>query len=234
LSYIFIITSNKLTGCSNEAGSYFFGNKITNTNKFSVSYNAINLEKYRYNIFTREKLRKKYRVDGCKVIGYVGRFSNEKGIEFLLSIFSELIKIDCDYRLLLIGGSGNRVSEVEKFCNGIYGKYVIKTGVVPNVNEYLQMMDLYLGPSLYEGLGISFIESQAAGLMCVASDVIPVETKVTNKIKIISLKKTKIEWAVYINEIINYKRYDTYLEMNKSEYSIAKAIRKIYLLYGIK
>lgn len=110
---------------------------------------------------------------------------------------------------------------------------VIFTGVISNVNDFMQIMDIFVFPSHFEGLGMVVIEAQAAGLPCIVSDTVPSEAHVTNLIKSLSLSLSATEWANEIlnSEIIN-NRLDAYIEVKKSGYNIAESSEFLEKFYS--
>ena len=151
--------------CSDRAAVWMFGKN--NSHNYVLINNGIEVDKYSYN----ETIRDKYRIElGCDkntlVIGHVGRFVRQKNHAFLIEIFNELIKIRPNSRLLLIG-TGPLKGKIEAIVkNKNIEMNVIFAGEKSNVNDYMQAMDMFILPSLYEGLPIAGIEAQASGLRC--------------------------------------------------------------------
>ena len=222
------IYATDLLACSNAAGKWMFGEKL-----FQVLHNAININDYRYSTKISQKVRKQFNIDNEIVIGHVGRFDSQKNHEFLIDIFVECVKKNPDVMLMLVGdGEGKRKIEEKVKRIGISSK-VIFTGVRTDVNELMQAMDVFVFPSRYEGLPVTMIEAQAAGLPCVISDHISEECIVTSDL--ISVKKLSgpaSEWAECILEKVKGGRRDALEEIEKSGYDIeieAKKLEQIYL-----
>ncbi|MDY0276998.1 MAG: glycosyltransferase [Acholeplasma sp.] len=226
---LYKLLGNYFTGCSAEAAQYFFGKNIVKKHNYSISYNAINYEIFDYNIPNRIKMRKLLSLENLKVMIYVGRFSQEKGIDFIVDILKYLVSIDESYHLLLIGGTAN---DLYFNIDSNIQKHITFLGTVSNVYDYLQAADVYVGPSKNEGLGISFIEAQAAGLLVFASDRVPIETKVTSKIVYCSLDIGFIEWGKIINDNINYKRVSEINSFKKSEYDLTLNVLSLTKIYN--
>ena len=116
---------------------------------------------------------------------------------------------------MLIGDGENRKAIMNKIDKLKLNSNVILLGLKSNIPEYLCAMDVFLFPSLYEGLGISLIEAQASGLISFASEkVIPQEVKITNLVNFISLNLSAKEWAEKIMDV------DTTSIEKRKEYSI--------------
>lgn len=192
--------SNLNLACSIEAGNFLFKQE-----KFTIMKNGIPLEKYLFNNEHRKKIREKYCLlnKGEILVGHVGRFDDAKNQKFVLEVFHKFNQEIPTSKLILIGeGKDKNTIEFEAKQKGIFDK-VIFTGSISNVNEYMSAMDFFLFPSKYEGFGIVALEAQASGLPVLASDVIPRETKVTDRIFYYSLEKTAFEWKNKMVEIIN-------------------------------
>lgn len=205
--------------CSKEAGEWLFGEK-----KFYIIPNAIPIKKYKVDSTTRERLRKEINCENKKIIGHVGRFTYEKNHKFLLNIM-EAIKY-CDDIILLLIGEGPLYKEIEEQSHGLN---IIFLGAQSNVNEWLMAMDLFVIPSIYEGLGIVSIESQASGLPTLCSFGLPKEIMITNQAKFIEVKNVNL-WITEIlrsNENNILKRQNINKELLDNEYNISKSVIRI-------
>ena len=160
-------------GCSLQAGIDRFGSRVAHSDRFSVLNNGIQVEKFEYNAKTREKIRKELNIDDATyLLGHVGRFQFAKNHDFLIDVFSELHKREPQSKLLLIGDGELRKPIQKKVEDLGLVDAVIFGGLTDKVHEYLQAMDCFVFPSIFEGLGISLIEAQTAGLPCIVSDAI--------------------------------------------------------------
>ena len=110
---------------------------------------------------------------------------------------------------------------------------IILTGMKMNVNDYLSAMDCFVFTSLYEGLGMVLIEAQAAGLPCICSNRVPVETKVTQNIEYVDIDEPVSKWALKINNIekTDRKSEDIYNDIKKNGYDINTETNKLYDIY---
>lgn len=186
--------------CSKLAGEWLFGKKFLKKHKLTIINNAINIDKYRYNAITREKIRKELNVEDKFIIGHIGRFCYQKNHDFLINVFYEVQKRDKTAVLLLIGEGELEDSIKEKVKRlGIANK-VIFLGTTDKVEDYLQAMDVFVLPSRFEGLPVVGIEAQASGTRCIFSKNITSEVNLTNNVKFIGLDEKIEEWA---EEIIN-------------------------------
>lgn len=217
-----------LFACSQEAGEWMF-----NTNDFKVLNNAIDAKKYSFNAVIRKDKRKEFNIfDDSIMIGHVGRFFPQKNHSFLIDIFNDFHSINPNSYLMLIGEGDLKASIIEKVKELHLEDYVIFTGLRSDVNELLQAMDVFLFPSLYEGLPVSIVEAQAAGLPCLISDKVPIECKKTDLVYQINLNDPVDVWADKVNELSHIQRRDTYEDIKNAGFDIienAKWLENFYL-----
>lgn len=224
--------SDYLFACSNKAGKWLFGKNFIKKDNYKVIKNAIDIEKYTFNEVKRNEIRKKLNIQNKFVVGHVGSFTYPKNHKFLIDVFHEIQKQEEDSVLLLIGDGVLRSQIEEQIKNFGIDNKVIMTGVVSNVNDYMQAMDVFVFPSIFEGLGMAVIEAQAAGLQCIVSENIPKEAYITDQIKNISLHK---KYKIWVNQILKYtdlKRKNEYEKLKNNGYyinDVASALEKFYL-----
>ncbi len=202
--------------CSTEAGKYLYGK-----NEFKIIPNAIEIARFKFNKNIRDKIRLQYKWDNKIVLGHVGRFNDQKNHKFLIEIFKRLLDINDQYYLCLCGDGENRQSIEKQISDMNLNDKVLLMGNIANVNELYQAFDLFLMPSLYEGLPVSGIEAQASGLNCIFSDTITHEVALLpDKVKFISLSQSSDTWADIINSTVGYDRIDTTEIIKNAGYDI--------------
>jgi glycosyltransferase involved in cell wall biosynthesis len=137
------------------------------------------------------------------VVGHVGRFEAQKNHRFLLQIATELCKQDPRMVLLLIGEGPLRCDIEESVAQQGLSDRIIFAGSRPDVPQLMQgAMDLFLLPSLYEGLGLVLIEAQAAGLPCLIADNVPQEAEVVKSlIQRISVSQSVTDWVAAVRAV---------------------------------
>ncbi len=219
-------------GCSQVAGEWLFGKKICASDRYFNVRNAIDAEKYIYDSSIAKEVRSEFGyTDNDFVIGHVGRFSEPKNHTFLLDIFYEVHKKNPKYKLLLVG-DGELRGEIEKRIKE-YGikSAVTLTGVRTDVNRLMMGMDLFLFPSLYEGLGIVMIEAQAAGCPCIASNGVPEEAKISDLVMFNSLEFPKTTWMESIYECKRVEREKMYNVIVDKGYDIIQSAKWIQQFY---
>lgn len=215
--------------CTEHAGRWLFGNKEFDKGNVYVLNNAIDLEKFKYDEAKRKKKRKELSIpNNALVIGHIGRFMKQKNHEFLIDVFSEIHKKDGN-SILLLAGQGPLMEELKKKVEELkLLNSVIFLGQRDDVADLYQAFDVFMLPSLYEGLGIVLIEAQCAGLPSFASTEVPEIAKVSNILDFINLTTSKEIWADIILQSINdYKRKDYVKDCQKCGYDIKKEIKKL-------
>lgn len=200
--------ATNLFACSKEAGDWMFSGR-----EFRVMSNAIVAEDYRYSLETRKRMREQLGIKDELVIGNVARFHPQKNHKFLIDVFSCIVKERPDAKLLLVGGGDGESSLRKKVEDLDLKDQVMFLGVRSDIPELLQAMDLFVFPSLYEGLGIAALEAQAAGLPCFLSDGVPKECAVTEQVTYLSLEQSAHQWANAILKVVSQNR-DTEANIN--------------------
>ena len=181
--------ANHFWSCSRLASKWLYEDEIINSDKFKVINNAIDIEKFDYN----EDIRKKYREDmNLKdkfVLMNVGRFNIQKNHHFLIDVFNEVRKEINEAKLLLVG-VGELEDEIKDKVSKLgLNDYVEFLGTRNDVNNLMQASDIFLMPSLFEGLPVSAVEAQASGIRCILSDKITDEIKITDLVEFLDIDK---------------------------------------------
>ena len=176
--------------------------KVSNT---QVVYNGIDVNRFRKVKEDKDSIRQSLGIPvGTFLIGHVGRFSDAKNHRFIIEVFKELKSIH-EKAILMLVGSGPLKEEIRQ----VVKKYSLESNVIfleqrNDIERLLKAMDVFLFPSIYEGLPVSLIEAQAAGLRCVSSDCITEEAFLTPKTNVLSLNAPISEWVNALLEP-NYK-----------------------------
>lgn len=200
---------NYYFACSEKAGEWLFGKKAILNKQVTVLNNAVDLDLFKYNESVRHEMREKLGIENKVVIGHIGRFNLQKNHKFLIDIFNEINKINKNTVLLLVG-TGNMMDDIKLKVNKLGLKDSVKfLGLRNDVSKLMQSMDMFLFPSLFEGLPVVLVEAQASGLKCVASTGITKEANITKSIEFIDLKLQAKEWA---NKILS-------LDISRQDYT---------------
>ena len=215
--------------CSELAGRWLFGDKEYDKRNVYLLNNAIDLDKFKYNAKIRKEKRKELNIkDDTLVIGHVGRFVATKNHTFLIDIFNEIHKKN-DSAILLLAGQGPLQEELKNkvYELGLASK-VKFLGQINDTYKLYQALDIFVLPSLYEGLPVVGVEAQATGLLCELSNDITKETKVLNTTRFISLNISVEEWAkIILDDYSKFKRHDTTSEITKNNFNIKTETKKL-------
>lgn len=218
------VSTNRLA-CGTEAGKFLFGNK-----SFDIIPNAVDSEHFIYSFETRRKKRKELGINNELVVGHVGRLSYQKNHKFLIKIFDELVRLKSDALLLLIG-VGEKEAEIRAQVKslGLENK-VLFLGNRSDVSELYQAMDVFVLPSLFEGVPVVGIEAQFADLPCIFSDNVPDEVKFNPKTSFMSLNLSPSDWA---DAIISIQASDVRNPLNNtdSRYEITNSVHLLQDYY---
>ncbi len=164
--------------CSKKSGEFMFPKSVQN--EVQIWHNAIDTDRFSKNEKLRLKSRKQLNIESNYVIGHIARICKEKNQEFLLKIFSEVLKKNKNAKLLFIGDGQDKENLISLAKQlGIFNN-VIFLGEQFETEKYYNAMDVFCLPSLYEGLGLVLIEAQSCGVPCVTSINVPKESDVTN------------------------------------------------------
>ncbi|MDT2670808.1 glycosyltransferase family 1 protein [Enterococcus dongliensis] len=218
LSHLLLTNATDFLAVSQEAGQNLFEG-----HSFEIVHNGIDLNLYKKQTFEKEEKRIELGIPlEAFVIGNIGRLEKQKNQKYLLNIFASLIKQKKDSYLLLIGEGSLRLELEQKIRDLGIEKNVRMLGERNDIPDLLAIMDVFVMPSLYEGLPMVGLEAQAAGLKLVLADTISKDTKVTENVCFISLNKTYEQWVEsimqhpYINNITDeLQSYDVSYTANQ-------------------
>lgn len=220
--------------CGEEAGDWLYGKK--NRDKVIVMNNAIDAKAYTYDAKKSLEMKEALGVLDKTVIGHVGRFFAQKNHPFLIDIFNEIHKKDSNTVLLLVGGGelddSLKNQMKQKVADLGLSDCVQFLGVREDVSDVMQAFDLFLLPSLFEGLPVTMVEAQASGLPCVISDKVPIQCDITGNVKVVALEDSPQKWADVVLEFVGeFERKDTFDKIQKAGFDIkenAKWLEEFY------
>lgn len=190
-----------LFACSDNAGRWLYGDDVGKRQNYILLKNAIDSQKYIYTPEIATKIRKEFGIEDRFVVGHIGRMFFAKNHPYLLEIFKAFLQKNENSVLLLVGDGPSRKEIEEKAQTLGIREKVIFTGVRSDVNEVLQAMDMFVFPSIYEGLPVTVIEAQATGLPCLISDAVTDEVCITDLVTRYSLNESPQNWAEKITEL---------------------------------
>lgn len=204
--------------CGSEASKWLFGRKLAE--KAIMLNNAIHAERYAYNPKMRDEVRQKMGWENQFVVGDVARFSPQKNHLYLLRLFEALLRKKNNALLVLVGAKEELYNEVASYVeqNGLNNK-VEFLGSRDDVAELMQGMDVYCSPSLFEGLSLSMVEAQAAGLRVVTSDNVPRQVQLIPELmEFLPLTISPDAWVDVL--LKRYNRRDTFDEIVHSGFDV--------------
>lgn len=220
--------ANAYSACSDEAGRYLFGDS-----PFELINNGICLDDYAYSVNDREALRAELGIsENAPVIGCVGRFVKQKNYLFAIDVFAAYVKDVPEARLVILGGGEERRTVEDKITSlGLSGK-VFLPGIRSDVARFYSVFDVFFMPSLYEGLPISAVEAQAAGLPCVFSSNVPIESDIVGNASFIDCGSSLEEWISGLSRAIRDGR-EMYARnrLAKAGYSVEANAEKLMEYY---
>lgn len=223
-----------LFACSNIAGESLFGKCGIANKKFRIIRNAIEADRYVYNEEVRKKIRSEYSIDDKSIVyGTVGRLAESKNLLFLVDVFYEIHKMDSNSMFWLIGEGPMRIDLENKIASYDAQSYIKLLGEQSNIPNLLQALDCFVFATVYEGLGIVAVEAQAADLITIVSDAVPIEAQITDGFKYIELDKSALEWAEIIKTTMDDRRNrkDVRAELIDKGYDIKEAAKTLCSIY---
>lgn len=208
--------------CSLDAASFMYGSDISDV---QIINNGIDVKKYTFDPDRRENLRSNYQLSNNFIIGCVARMSAPKNLFFLLNVFKKVSDQDKSSKLVLVG-EGPLRNDLEESVNKLkISDKVIFLGNRDDVPDLMQMFDVFVLPSIFEGLGLVNIEAQAAGLPCVVSTGVPYAAKILDSFTFLDLNDSLETWAKKILEFRSFIRDNTYSKIETAHYDIVESAR---------
>ncbi|OUM20304.1 glycosyltransferase [Butyricicoccus porcorum] len=197
--YLIQKEATDLIACSKSAGESRFGSK-----DFRVMRNVIDTDRFQYRSDARNCIRSGLNITNKVVVGVVGRFAAQKNPGFLVHCFAEYVKIESRAFLLWVGdGELKQRVEQELHRLSLDDRYYF-AGRKAEVEDWYAAMDLFFLPSVFEGMGIVFLEAQCTGLPCLGSNHVPVETEVTELMHRLDLNLPEKVWALEMKKITDH------------------------------
>ncbi|PEL07039.1 glycosyltransferase family 1 protein [Bacillus sp. AFS017336] len=224
-----------LFACSQEASQWLFSKR---SNDSLILKNGIEYERFQFSLQMREKMRDELTISkGAYVIGHIGRFNHPKNHLFLLEIFAGILKKMPHAVLVLVGGGVLQTKIESKIKELGIEKYVKLLGIRDDIPKILQVMDIFVFPSLHEGLPVTLIEAQGASLTCIVSDIITDEVDMEmGLIQYCSLSE-KEKWIekILVEAKKSFPRIDVEGALNQKGYNIRETAvftQKTYISLG--
>ena len=221
--------------CSNLAAYNRFGRRIAcSTEKCCILKTAINADEFAFHSEDRNEARIEFGVEGKLCVGTVGRICPEKNPAGIIHIIEKCVQRNNNFKFLWCGDGELRKSVELEIAKRNLKDHVIFLGVRNDVNRILCAMDVFILPSLYEGLANAAIEAQASGLPCLCSDTVDKETRAIELCQFIPLDDYD-KWAdAVMKSTICENRENYFFEVKKAGYDIREAAQYLSGLYQSK
>lgn len=222
--------ANICLACSTEAGHYLFGDK-----QFYLAKNAIDSRRFSFDGNLRKNARKALGIDPHQlIVGHVGRFNLQKNHRFLVEVFSEIVKLVPDSFLLLVG-TGELEKSIRELVasKGLESKVKFQS-VTDEPEMFYAAMDVFVLPSLFEGLPLVGIEAQCNGLPCFFSSEITREVAISNQARFLDLEDGVSAWARAIVDAACCGNRTGYSDLVANHgFDCAENTRKMQLFYRL-
>lgn len=220
--------------CSDLAASWLFPDEVVRERRYLVLKNGIELAPYRLDESKRKAKRRELGLGDELVLGCVGRLVEQKNVGFAIDVLGRLVERVPNARLYLVGDGDRRAALEAQVREKGLRDHVAFLGSRHDIPELMQVLDVLLMPSLFEGLGIVLVEAQAASLPCVASDNVPTEAALGGRVAFLSLDEPLDKWADRILEAAAAPRTDTSDAVRNSGYTIEESAKELAALYGAR
>lgn len=231
------IFSTNFLACSDAAGRYLFGDNIVDNKKYKILPNYIDYEKF-INSNDKNKIRLEIGIkEDDIVIGHIGRFITAKNHTFLIDVANEMIQKNSKVKLILVGTGDFEEQIKEKVKKLGIDSNVYFLGVRDDIPSILKSMNLFILPSISEGLGLVLLEAQASQIPCLVSEAIQPEVDLgVNLVNKINLSCGKEEWARKAFDIIeknNNKNINIVSAVKEKRYDLNSILDNLKVIYNL-
>lgn len=228
--------ANEMAACGELAGKWMFGENAFRNGKVKIINNAVHTEKFLFSAEKRELLRKEMGWENKLVIGHVGRFDIPKNHLRMIDILKQMTDVHKEIVLCLVGPKEGLYSQVvEKIQKEGLENNVYFAGKQEDICRYLSAMDVFLFPSIFEGVPFALIEAQTNGLACVMSDAVSEEVVVfSDRVRRLSLQDDDSVWAENVEEMGRLKRVEATIikeKLTQAHFNIENEAERLKKLY---
>ena len=239
LKLLIKFNANMYCACGQESAISAFGKKFCYKKQIKILTNSIDVEKY-IDVDEEEvkTIRKKLNIGNTtKIIGHVGRIDREKNHKFIIKIAQKLIENNEDFLIVLVG-AGPMLDEIRLEVKKLNLSNNVKfLGVRKDINLLMNLFDVFILPSIYEGLPLVTVEAQAAGKRCIVSEAVSNEIDMgLNLVKQLPINEESLElWKKEVMMIkeSNLDKKEVLSKLTLRGYNVKTNINKLYKLYGL-
>lgn len=220
------VAANVKLAPSMLAAEYTFGKRHAHKN-VHLMHNGVDLDVFHFDAEGRRNIQEEFSIQGRFVVGHIGRLHKQKNHRYLLEVFRGIRQCRPDAVLLLVG-IGELEDTIRKWVRELkLEDVVIFTGQRFDIPQLLSAMDVFVFPSLHEGMPNTVIEAQATGLPCVIADTITPEANITGLVTYLPLTESKDAWVDTALSVATEERRDTSSDFVSRGYDIKVVARDL-------
>lgn len=224
--------ANCYVACSSEAADFLYGKYSKMRKEAVIICNAVNTSDFYYDVSQRKQLRKRYKIQDEAVLLHVSNFSKIKNTDFLANVITKSAKLNKQMKFVFVGDGPERKRFQDVLMKSNLENRCIFTGRISDVINYFNLADLFLLPSIKEGLPVTAVEAQACGLPCLLSETITKECSSGNVAFLPLVENIWIRYICGFTSLNDDERSKCVETFQNSHLTIENAIQKIENLYG--
>ena len=192
--------------CGEDCGRWQFGDKAFEHGNVDVFKTAIDSRINAYSPSVRVETRSELGIgENDLTVGFIGRFAPQKNPIFIMQIMKEILRLRPSAKMILIGDGGLRDAMFSILDPDVCGS-VIYLGRTENIVKFYQAIDVFLLPSLYEGLPVVGLEAQCAGCTVLFSEEITREASFCENAFFYPLSEGAAKWAEKVIELYDERK----------------------------
>ncbi|MGL6058581.1 MAG: glycosyltransferase family 1 protein [Culicoidibacterales bacterium] len=231
--------ATKLLYCSEAAGAYLYGSKALTSKKSAYFGNVIEYDRFlQVDEQVVETFKAEYQLQNKFVIGHVGRFIEAKNHRFMIDVLNELVKQQANVVMMFVGDGDTKAEMQQLISEKRLDEYVRFVPIRRDVEVAFQAMDVFLFPSIYEGLGLVMIEAQVSNLPCVISKAIPNEADLgvglVNSLELNAPIQAWCQALIAAKTRQHPSKQRIHEACQQKGYFIESGMRQLEKLYGVK
>ena len=223
-----------LLACSTGAAKWMFPKKLVIQGKVTVIPNGVDTKRFLYSEEKRKHFRTELNVKDELLVGNIGRFQGQKNHTFMIRIMQEVIENNPEAKLLLVGEGDLKAHIIDLVESNNLQNNVIFLGERKDMDAFLSAIDVFILPSLYEGLPIASVEAQASGVKTLLSNTITKEANISGSVIYLPINDTDAE-SLWASEICKENKRDRYLENKKvfdAGFDVHSCYKRMIEIYG--
>ena len=218
--------ATRYLACGIAAGRYQYGDKTFDEGKVTVLRNAIYTDRFLFNQKDRDDLRKELGIkDNEILVGTIGRLCQQKNQQYIL----KMAKLAKEVKFVIVG-AGPLEDELKAFIKDNSLDNVIMYGTSDKAYRFYSAFDVFVLPSLYEGVPVTGVEAQTNGVCTLFSDQVSPESQASSYVKFLPIEDKNL--SLWVNEIkVKHDHEDHLDEIKKSGFSMDEASQSLLDIY---